>query len=245
MESSHSRIDKLLKDLESKGVIKIEKDNGCCVLRWNSQLIKEPPVLFASAHVKSWLNGEHARAKSLLPPKSSYFIDIETRGLGNHQVWLIGIAHADANESLAVEQFFARDPLEEQAMLKEFLSRSSPNQNWISFNGKTFDESRLKKRMQAYCLPELKYKTHLDIYPLMGYITRKRNLESTKLSELEKILFPSFKRENHIAGSEIPRAYEAYSRGGSPAPVFAAVRHNFHDLATISALYLMALQRGH
>jgi uncharacterized protein YprB with RNaseH-like and TPR domain len=116
--------------------------------------------------------------------------------------------------------------------------------DWISFNGETFDTSRLLARAKAYLQNSNPADNHIDVYQLYGSEARRRGLKRVTLRELERVIFPDFKRTNHIEGRDIPDAYKAYIDGGDPHPVKNAIDHNTYDLVTLAALYLMALDKG-
>src|SRR3989344_3778885 len=227
------RIDQFI---ENRGIV--TQNNGCYKIDRSIEQFLDRPARYAIERLDSLLSGDYLKATSYLDPNKLLFLDLETTGLGyDKPIWLIGILTLE-NGRLTIPQLLARDIFEEERILKKFAEYMATKPYWISFNGGTFDTKRLEKRSQACMLPSPKFEKHIDIFPIYKKLKRKR-LRSVKLSELEKILFGGeFKRENHIEGADIPKAYRGYLNGGDPRPVFNAIEHNAQDLITLFDLYL-------
>ncbi len=201
------------------------------------------PAQYVSRNLEKWAGGQYNLSPSYLEPQKAQFVDIETRGLAKkNQIWLVGSAHINA-KGLVIEQFLARDPLEEGSIMRAFFSVTEQRPYWVSFNGETFDESRLLARATAHILTTNPCKKHIDIFGIYRAKAKGKGLQSVSLRELERVIFPEFKRTNHIDGRDIPAAYQRYIDGGDPQPVKNAIDHNTYDLVTLAALYLMALDK--
>lgn len=234
-KTTHPRIDDIITGREA---------DGCYVITECVDDIHGLPGAFVRGSIDRWANGDYALAPSHLPAEHAQFLDIETRGLsGKNQIWLVGTAYW-TGKTLRIHQFLARDPLEEGTIIKAFFAQSERFPHWISFNGKTFDKTRLLRRAKAHLLSHDPCERHKDIYQTYFPIVKGKNLERQTLGEYERIFFPQFKRERHISGADIPAAYANYINGGNPEPVKDAITHNAYDLVTLTALYLKAVQRG-
>ncbi len=235
MHSEHPRIDELISG---------KRFDHCFRILTEIEKIDGAPARYVSKHLPKWAEAGYNLAMHCLPFGKTQFVDIETRGLAKKdQIWLIGSAHINS-KGLVVEQFLARDPLEEGSILRAFYSVTGQRPYWVSFNGETFDESRLNARAQAHLLPPAKCQRHVDVFDIYRSDARKRRLKSVTLRELERVIFPSFQRTNHIEGRDIPAAYQHYIDGGDPNPVKNAIDHNTYDLVTLAALYLKKLQEA-
>lgn len=235
MDTRYPRIDELVEG---------KKFDHCFRILTHADQIDGAPAEYICDNLQKWTQGQCNLAKSYLAPEKSMFVDIETRGLAKrNQTWLIGSAHINA-KGLVVEQFLARDPFEEASIIHAFFNLTKEKQYWISFNGITFDESRLIARAQAYLHQASPCEKHIDMFEVYSRDARKRGLKSVTLRELERVIFPEFKRENHIAGRDIPAAYQRYINGGDAVPVMNAIRHNTYDLVTLAAIYLKKIQEG-
>jgi uncharacterized protein len=90
------------------------------------------------------------------------FIDIETMGLHNCPLFLIGIATVNKNQ-LSIAQILLRDLSEEKSAL-HFLSEHLNNKQAIcSYNGKSFDIPFIRKRMERHDLIHNIVHPHFDI----------------------------------------------------------------------------------
>jgi len=235
MHSEYPRID---------GLISGKKFDHCFRILTPIEQVDGAPAKYVSKHLPKWAEGGYNLALHCLDPSKTQFVDIETRGLAKKdQIWLIGSAHINSN-GLIVEQFLARDPLEEGSILSAFYSVTEQRPHWISFNGETFDESRLNARAQSHLLPPANCKRHIDVFSIYRTDAKERGLKSVTLRELERVIFPGFSRTNHIEGRDIPAAYQKYIDGGDPKPIKNAIDHNTYDLVTLAALYLKKLQES-
>lgn len=232
---NYPRIDEIIKGKETK---------GCYRIITPLAEVDGSPAKYARKHTQSWLDSSYGLAQSFLTPQRAQFVDIETRGLSpTNQIWLVGSAHLNA-DGLVIEQLLARDPLEEGAIIREFFDLTRKRPDWISFNGETFDESRLLARAKAHLLQGNPAEKHIDVYSLYRADAKKRKLQRVTLRELERVVFPDFKRQNHIEGRDIPAAYQDYIDNGDPLPLRNAINHNTYDLVTLAALYLKRLEEG-
>ena len=77
-------------------------------------------------------------------PNKLLFLDIETTGQSNSEIFLIGLCYFQYNEKLnndeiISELLFAREIVEEAALLKYFIDLLPRFNTIITYNGKTFD----------------------------------------------------------------------------------------------------------
>ncbi|MBX9783610.1 MAG: ribonuclease H-like domain-containing protein [Chitinophagaceae bacterium] len=135
------------------------------------------------------------------------FIDIETLGLSEVPLFLIGIA-TFKKDYLITNQIFVRELKEEKAAL-HFLGELLQGKQAIgTFNGKTFDVPFIRRRMERH---DLKHEIKLPHFD-MKYLSQRAfsNLVfDFKLSTLERKLF-NVERVNDVSGFEIPYYYKTY-----------------------------------
>ena len=86
------------------------------------------------------------------------FFDIETLGLFNRPIILIGIAKFNG-ENLSINQYFLRNLNQEPAALNEFLSHIDPKTVLVSYNGKSFDVPYIRERLSYYGMSRAHGKT--------------------------------------------------------------------------------------
>lgn len=112
------------------------------------------------------------------------FMDIETLGLSNVPVILIGVAEIK-NNKITSSQYFLRDIYEEPAVLEAYLSHLDDDSIHVTFNGSMFDVPFIKNRCSYYRMnPQLDL-PHLDLL----YFARnlwKNTLPNCQLQTIEK-----------------------------------------------------------
>lgn len=171
-------------------------------------------------------------------PKAALFVDTETTGLSGGTgtlPFLVGLGWFEKDGRFVVEQYFSRDPSEEQAGLALFSEKMKAFQFLVSFNGKAFDVPLLNTRFVLHRMRNPGYKMpHLDLLHVARKIF-KRRLASCRLGNLESQVL-GFEREGDIPGHAIPSAYGSFLRGGPIEPMEAVMEHNALDLVGLAAL---------
>lgn len=109
------------------------------------------------------------RSHPLVLFSSSFFkkedfivLDIETLGLFNRPIILIGIAKVTGSE-IIIKQYFPRDISEESVILSGFLSNVTKGNIFITFNGKTFDIPYIQQRLAYYGIKGNLNKPNYDV----------------------------------------------------------------------------------
>ena len=163
------------------------------------------------------------------------FIDIETLGLGDKPLFLIGVA-TFKNNLLIIDQIFTRELKEEKAALHFFGKLLKGKQAIGTFNGKSFDVPFIRRRMKRH---DLNYEINLPHFDLK-YLSQKAfsNLVfNFKLSTLEKKLF-NVERIDDVSGDDIPFYYESYLKSKNIGSVVPIIDHNKQDLISTAKLFM-------
>ncbi len=169
-------------------------------------------------------------------PAGICYLDIETTGLSNTPLFLVGLMYTDAGK-LFMDQLFARDYTEERAVL-EFLSdivRRFPV--LVTFNGERFDIPFIEERMAVEKIDFSCPGIHVDLLPVARKVLGRKT-PNHKLQTLEVFLLGR-KRKGDIPGSRIPGAYHEFVRTGDAGQMAAVIHHNRLDL--LSMLELVTL----
>jgi len=161
------------------------------------------------------------------------FLDIETTGLCNSPLFLIGIMVWEG-DAFEVRQFFARNYAEEAAVISLFQEACAAKKLLVTFNGKTFDVPYIRARAAANGIPCTAIRHHLDMLHVCRRIWRRR-LPDCKLQTLESFICKRF-RHGDIPGSEIPDAYHRYVRTNDAWQMVDVLKHNMLDLITMADL---------
>jgi len=166
-----------------------------------------------------------------LSPANIIFLDIETTGLYNTPLFLIGLAYFNG-ESFVVDQLFARD-YSEEANLLHYFSEFAPEFNMlITFNGKSFDARFIKDRM-IYHRKRFEWtQTHVDILHHSRRQWRRR-VPDCKLQTLEHYICERPLRVDDIPGELVPEVYRDFIQTGNVELLADVFHHNALDLITL------------
>jgi uncharacterized protein YprB with RNaseH-like and TPR domain len=161
------------------------------------------------------------------------FLDIETCGLANVPVFLVGTMQISGDD-FAIRQFLARDYSEEKSLLASVQEVFAGCEGLITFNGKTFDVPFLRDRMVHHRLECPPIGEHYD---LLAWARPKwrRTLPNCKLQTLESHVCNRY-RTGDIPGSEIPGLYHKFVRDRDYEPMLSVLKHNAMDLMTMAEL---------
>ena len=136
--------------------------------------------------------------------KSFAVFDIETTGLSpaNSKVVLTGILKVNQNGQGFVQQFFADQTDDEEAVIRATMDALQDVDYVITYNGRHFDMPFMTKRAEKYGLqfPDL---YNLDLYLLIsGYAPFKEVLPGLKQKNIETYMGMSISRDDEISGKE-------------------------------------------
>ncbi|HEY4144413.1 ribonuclease H-like domain-containing protein [Pinirhizobacter sp.] len=167
--------------------------------------------------------------------------DTETTGLAGGtgtRAFMIGAAHWEEDE-LCVRQLYLTAMSGEAAMLRAFAGWIEPSTVLLSYNGKSYDAPLLATRYRlarmANPLPGL---AHVDLLHPMR--RRYRHVwENCRLATAERKLLDVL-REDDLPGSEAPRAWLSYLRGGASTNLKRVAEHNRQDLLSLAGLLVTA-----
>ncbi|MBI5680762.1 MAG: ribonuclease H-like domain-containing protein [Methanobacterium sp.] len=202
--------------------LKIFEDNPNCnmtnlISRWYSK--SHPLVLFSS----SFWNDE-----------DFIFLDIETLGLSNKPIILLGVAKVSGSE-ITVNQYLSRSLNEEDAVIDAFLSGVESESVFVTFNGQTFDLPFILNRMRHFNIKKEINNPHFD----MLHFSRREwssKLPNCKLTTLEKHLF-NIGRDDDVPSALVPEFYQTYLKTGNIGPLVPIVEHNEQDIITLAMLF--------
>ena len=161
------------------------------------------------------------------------FVDLETTGLSNTPVFLIG-AMVWTEAGLSVRQYFARNLDEEAAILSIFAEHLSPATWLVTFNGNSFDWPFTQARAFHHGVDVPFHGTHVDLLHV-GRRAWGDSLPNCKLQTLERFICDRT-RVGDIPSSQIPDAYLRFTRTGDASQMASVLEHNALDLITLAEL---------
>ncbi|MFH0869730.1 MAG: ribonuclease H-like domain-containing protein [archaeon] len=167
-------------------------------------------------------------------PENAIALDLETTGFGSKEnmIFIIGTAYKQ-DKDIKIDIAFARNPWEEQAVIKYFCELAKNHEYVITYNGETFDYPFLKGRMQTHMIRDALPEGHMDVYKPL----RKPNfpeLESKKQSSIGTYLFGDPPRDSK--GRDAGKIYSQWLLDNSSKGIETMVMHNIADLITTMAL---------
>jgi uncharacterized protein len=186
------------------------------------------------------LPGGEAAERAL--PDDLLFFDLETLGLRDRPLFLVGVLHCDRGHGgWEVVQFFARGYHEEEAVIRGFRRLGHAHRRWVTYNGSTFDVPFLRDRAAYHRVEMPRARAHIDLLRPARRCYRGV-LPDCRLRTIESWILGHHRRDD-IPGALIPRAYHDYVRTGDPADMRRVLQHNHRDLVSLAALYAH-LERG-
>ena len=160
-------------------------------------------------------------------------IDIETLGLSERPIVLLGIAKP-GEKRICTSQFLLRDISDEIGAIWEFISHLEAGSSLITFNGRSFDIPYIRQRLAYYGMEASLSNPHFDIL----HFTRRAlgsRLVDCRLDTVEKYL--GIKRDINIPSALVPQFYDTYLKTRNVGPLVAIVEHNKQDLITLTSLF--------
>lgn len=164
------------------------------------------------------------------------FLDIETMGLFQRPIILIGVACV-RDGRIQVSQYLARDIPEEPAAICGAISHLGRNTALVTYNGRCFDVPYISERAAYYRIAADLSRPNFDMLFFARRLYR-RQLPDCRLSTLEQHLLRTG-RANDVPSALVPEFYETYLRTGNPGPLAPILEHNRQDLVTLANLFFL------
>lgn len=160
-------------------------------------------------------------------------IDIETLGLSERPIILLGIAHP-SKDRVFTKQYLLRDIQDEASAIWSVISQIESNHSIVSYNGRSFDIPYIKQRLAYYGLDASLENPHFDLLHFTRRALRHK-LKDCRLDTVESYL--GIKRDIDIPGALVPQFYDTYLKTENIGPLVAIVEHNKQDLVSLGTLF--------
>jgi uncharacterized protein YprB with RNaseH-like and TPR domain len=178
----------------------------------------------------------HDPAFGDIRPDGLLFLDVETTGLMSGAgllIFLVGVGYL-RKDRVVVDQYFLQDPADEPAFLAAILSPWRSRPTLVTYNGRQFDQPRIRDRLQFHRMEDrIPRGHHLDLY-LLARRTWKGALPSLGLQDLETEIL-GHHRVDDLPGYLCPAVYADYL-GGRPSRMEDVFRHNLEDILSLATL---------
>ena len=171
------------------------------------------------------------RCASLVDIENFKFMDIETLGLSNVEIILIGVAEIKNNKIIS-SQYFLRNPTEELAILDAYFAHLDEDSVHVTFNGKTFDVPFIKNRINYHRLDVDFNLPHLDLRNFANNLWADQ-LPNCQLQTIEKYKF-GLERVDDVPGQYIPGYYKTYLAENNIGPMIPIIDHNKQDIISLA-----------
>ncbi|WP_407377703.1 ribonuclease H-like domain-containing protein [Methanobrevibacter sp.] len=172
------------------------------------------------------------RAISMVDKEDFKFMDIETLGLSNVPIILIGVAEIKG-DTITSSQYFLRDIYEEPAVIEAYLSHLTEESVHVTFNGKSFDVPYIRNRCLSNRI-DLDFRLpHLDLMYFAKNLWGDE-LPNCQLQTIEKELF-GIEREGDVPGQHIPNYYRTYLSEENIGPIVPIIEHNRQDIISLAS----------
>ena len=169
---------------------------------------------------------------SLKDPEDFKFMDIETKGLSNVPIILIGVAEIKG-DNIVSSQYFLRDYSEEASVIDAYLSHLDDDSVHVTFNGKTFDVPFIKNRCRYNRIDANLDLAHLDLMYFAKNLWGP-DLPNCQLQTIEKELF-GIERVGDVPGQYIPGYWDTYFQRDNIGPVVPIIEHNAQDVISLAS----------
>lgn len=169
---------------------------------------------------------------SLTDRENFKFMDIETLGLSNVPIILIGIAEIK-KDKIVSSQYFLRDIHEEGAVIEAYLSHLDDDSVHVTFNGKSFDVPFIRNRCLYNRIDADLDLPHLDLMYFAKNLW-KDDLPNCQLQTIERELF-GIEREGDVPGQYIPDYYNTYLQQQNIGPIVPIIEHNRQDIVSLAS----------
>ena len=160
-------------------------------------------------------------------------IDIETLGLSERPIILLGIAKIN-EDKICTSQYLLRDIPDEPGAIWALVSQLEPKSALISYNGRSFDIPYIKQRLAYYGLDSAFDNPHFDLLHFTRRALRPK-LSDCRLDTVERYL--GVKRGINIPGGLVPDFYDTYLRTKNVGPLVPIIEHNKQDLLSLGSLF--------
>jgi hypothetical protein len=168
------------------------------------------------------------------------FWDIETLGLGDVPIFLVGLLTYEHHPlapgpDFRLELVMARDPSAEALMAREVSAKLAKCSTWVTFNGRSFDYPRLSKRAFRHEIDFPGCVRHLDLLILVRR-RWKGELPDCRLGTVERRLLGLERSSTDVPGREVPERYRDYVATGERRWIEPVLEHNRLDILAMVVL---------
>lgn len=165
------------------------------------------------------------------------YLDIEATGfdLENDKIVLISLGYYINEEEFKVIQYFAETPDEEENILKELKKSMGNFKRWCSFNGTSFDEPFVIRKMYKYNLHFRLPGEHIDLFKIIRPFYKRMGMKGCSLKNVEQ--FAGIHRQDEISGARSVELYNEYLVNHDEKLKEILMLHNYEDVVNLPKIF--------
>jgi uncharacterized protein YprB with RNaseH-like and TPR domain len=166
------------------------------------------------------------------------YFDIETTGFDKEKdsIILISLGFFCKDRGFSIKQYFAENLQEEELIIKTFCKDLSSFSRWCSFNGMTFDEPFIDRKLDKYNLKNIFQREHIDLYRIIRPYQKSLDMEKCNLKYIiENYL--GITREDKLQGADCIEVYNNYLANRSEDLLNLILLHNYEDVLNLPTLF--------
>jgi uncharacterized protein YprB with RNaseH-like and TPR domain len=165
------------------------------------------------------------------------YVDIEATGfdLENDKIVLISLGYYLKENQFKVIQYFGETPCEEESLLKEFKKAMGNFKTWCSFNGTSFDEPFIIKKMNKFNLNFRMPSHHIDLFKIIRPFYKRMGMKGCSLKSVEQ--FTGIKRDDEISGAKSVELYNEYLVKHDEKLKEILMLHNYEDVVNLPKIF--------
>ena len=201
------------------------------------RLFRENDIQKAYGILRKWKNlsdPDLVKLAGLLEKEDFAFVDIETMGLSNQPIFLLGIAQPVA-AGILVHQYLAGDLNQEMATLVQFSRKLEELGLILTYNGMNFDIPYIERRLTYYGNRVKFSHPHLDLY-LFTKRFLGEEVQNCQLNTIERSVL-GIERDFDVPSRLVPDFYKTYRESGNPGPLLPILSHHRQDMLSLAELF--------
>lgn len=175
-------------------------------------------------------------------PRSLAFLDIETCGLGDLPIFLLGLL-SFSGDRWELLQAFAPEPGKERRVLRRAIDVLVSRPVWVTFNGRSFDVPRLRARADRHELDFPEPREHIDLLHAVRRGIGSR-LPNARLGTVERHFLGRERSDEDVAGKEVPLRYHDFVETGAARWLEPVIEHNRRDVASLAVIFALLAEEA-